>query len=356
MRRSGSRFGLAALAVLVATWSASAADYPEPKAGDFVIKDFKFHTGETMPEMKVRYRTIGDAKGEPVILVHGTNGSGKSFLAEGFAGAMFGPGQPLDATRYFIILPDAIGAGDSSKPSDGLRAKFPRYDYDDMVAAQYALVKDHLGIDHLRVVMGNSMGGMVTWVWGMAHPDFIDALVPMASLPSAMSGRNWMMRRMIVDAVRTDPAWDKGDYKEQPQNLKIQSVWFGLATSGGNLHLQALGPTREKADAYVDKLIADAKSPDANDTMYQWDASRDFDPGDDLGKIKAPVLAINSADDERNPTELGVLEPALAKLPSGKAYIIPESATTVGHGTTGSQAALYAEPLKAFLDGLPEPK
>ena len=356
MHRFGPRSGLATLALLVATWSASAAGYPVPKEADFVIEDFKFHTGETMPEMKVHYRTIGDAKGEPVILVHGTNGSGASFLSEGFAGAMFGPGQPLDATRYFIILPDAIGAGGSSKPSDGLRAKFPRYDYDDMVAAQYALVKDHLRIDRLRLVMGNSMGGMVTWVWGIDHPDFMDGLVPMASLPSAMSGRNWMMRRMIVDAVRTDPGWDNGDYKAQPANLKIQSVWFGLATSGGNLRLQQIGSTREKADAYVDKLLADAKSPDANDTMYQWDASRDFDPSGDLGKIKAPLLAINSADDERNPTELGVLEPALAKLPDGKAYIIPESATTAGHNTTGAQAALYTEPLKAFLDRLPEPK
>ena len=356
MRRSAMHLGITAITMLATMWSAAAAGYPEPKEADFVIKDFKFHTGETLPKMKVHYRTIGDANGQPVILVHGTNGSGASFLSDGFAGAMFGPGQPLDATRYFIILPDAIGAGGSSKPSDGLRAKFPRYGYDDMVKAQYELVKDHLGIDHLRVVMGNSMGGMVTWVWGYTHPDFMDALVPMASLPSPMSGRNWMMRRMIVDSVRTDPDWDNGNYKEQPKNLTLQSVWFGLATSGGNLRLQEIGSTREKADAYVDKQLSEAKAKDANDTMYQWDASRDFDPTNELGKIKAPVLAINSADDERNPTELGVLEPALAKLPSGKAYIIPESATTGGHGTTGSQAELYAEPLKAFLDSLPAPK
>ena len=350
------RLGLVAGAFFAVMGSAAAADYPAPVEGDYVIKDFKFQTGETMPEMKVHYRTIGDKSGEPVILVHGTNGSGASFLIDGFAGAMFGPGQPLDASKYYLILPDAIGAGDSSKPSDGMRAKFPRYDYEDMVAAQYALVKDHLGIDHLRLVMGNSMGGMVTWVWGIDHPDFMDGLVPMASLPSAMSGRNWMMRRMVIDSVRSDPAWDGGNYEEQPKNLAVQSVWFGLATSGGNMRLQEIGATREKADAYVDEQLAKAKSKDANDTMYQWDASRNFDPAADLGKIKAPVLAINSADDERNPPELGVLDAAMKAHSTITAYVIPESPETTGHGTTGSQADLYAEPLKAFMDKLPEPK
>lgn len=355
MKHLQTILGGAIAALLISALAAAAADYPAPVEGDYVIKDFKFHTGETMPEMNVHYRTVGDSDGMPVILIHGTNGSGASFLNEGFGAQMFGKGQPLDATRYYIILPDAIGAGDSSKPSDGMRAAFPRYNYDDMVKAQYELVKDHLGIDHLRLVMGNSMGGMITWLWGIEHPDFMDALVPMASLPSAMSGRNWMLRRMVIDSVRTDPDWNNGNYTEQPENMKLQSVWFGLATSGGNLRLQQLGPTREKADAYVDKLLADAKAKDANDTMYQWDASRDFDPSGELSKIKAPVLAINSADDERNPTELGILEPALAKMKDAAAYIIPESAETTGHGTTGSQAALYAEPLEAFLDGLPKP-
>lgn len=354
MLRISATLAGAVLALAVATSQVFAADYPDPQEGDYVIENFAFQTGETIPEMKVHYRTIGDPGGEPVLLIHGTNGSGASFLGDGFAGAMFGPGQPLDASRYFIILPDAIGAGDSSKPSDGMRASFPRYNYKDMVDAQYKLVKDHLGIDHLRLVMGNSMGGMITWEWGIAHPDFMDGLVPMASLPAAMSGRNWMMRRMLIDAVRTDPAWDNGNYKEQPQNLKTQQVWFGLATSGGNLRLQEIGATREKADAYVDGLIEKANAKDANDTMYQWDASRDFDPSADLEKITAPVLAINSADDERNPTELGILDAALGRMANASAYIVPESPKTTGHGTTGGQAALYAEPLQTFLDSLPE--
>ncbi|WP_226576077.1 alpha/beta fold hydrolase [Acuticoccus sediminis] len=354
MLRISAALGAAALSLAVGSLGASAADYPAPQEGDYVIENFTFHDGETLPEMKVHYRTIGDPSGEPVLLVHGTNGSGASFLTDGFAGAMFGPGQPLDATHYFIILPDAIGAGGSSKPSDGMRAAFPRYNYKDMVEAQYQLVKDHLGLDHLRLVMGNSMGGMITWEWGIAHPDFMDALVPMASLPAAMSGRNWMMRRMLVDSVRTDPAWNDGNYTEQPTNLAIAQVWFGLATNGGNMRLQEIGATREKADEYVDGLLAKAKAKDANDTMYQWDASRDFDPSGELDQIKAPVLAINSADDERNPTELGILDAAVKRLPNIDAYIIPESSETKGHGTTGSQAALYAEPLKSFLDGLPE--
>ncbi|RAI01825.1 hypothetical protein DLJ53_10490 [Acuticoccus sediminis] len=354
MLRISAALGAAALSLAVGSLGASAADYPAPQEGDYVIENFTFHDGETLPEMKVHYRTIGDPSGEPVLLVHGTNGSGASFLTDGFAGAMFGPGQPLDATHYFIILPDAIGAGGSSKPSDGMRAAFPRYNYKDMVEAQYQLVKDHLGLDHLRLVMGNSMGGMITWEWGIAHPDFMDALVPMASLPAAMSGRNWMMRRMLVDSVRTDPAWNDGNYTEQPPNLAIAQVWFGLATNGGNMRLQEIGATREKADEYVDGLLAKAKAKDANDTMYQWDASRDFDPSGELDQIKAPVLAINSADDERNPTELGILDAAVKRLPNVNAYIIPESSETKGHGTTGSQAALYAEPLKSFLDSLPE--
>jgi homoserine O-acetyltransferase len=202
--------------VIAVAAAAGAADFPKPKTSEYVIKDFAFHTGEVMPEMKVSYTTVGDASGEPVLMLHGTTDSAEGMLTEGFAGALYGPSQALDATKYFIIIPDAIGTGGSSKPSDGLRAAFPEYNYDDMVAAQYDLVKNHLGIDHLRLVMGNSMGGMLTWVWGVTHPEFMDALVPMASLPGPMSGRNWMMRRMLIDAVRTDPAWDGGNYKEQP--------------------------------------------------------------------------------------------------------------------------------------------
>ena len=350
------RLALTAALALGASWAApvAAADYPEPVEGSFVIEDFAFHTGETIPEMVVHYRTVGDPEGEPVLIVHGSTGTGESLLKEGFAGELFGPGQALDAEKYYIILPDAIGMGGSSKPSDGMRAEFPRYNYADMIEAQHALVTEHLGIDHLRLVMGDSMGGMVTWLWGTTYPDFMDALVPMASLPGPMSGRNWMMRRMVIDAVRSDPAWNEGDYEEQPPKLREQSAWFGLATTGGNQRLQEIGASREAADAFVDDKLANQTVGDANDTMYRWDASRDYDPSADLGRIEAAVLAINSEDDERNPPELGVMEAGLARIPGSQAYIIPASPETMGHSTTGSMAQLYEPQLKAFLEGLPE--
>ena len=344
-----------ALAAIAALGAARAADYPEPVEGSYTIEDFTFHTGETIPEMVVHYRTIGDPSGEPVLIVHGSTGTGESFLKEGFAGALFGPGQALDAQEHYIILPDAIGMGGSSKPSDGMRAEFPRYDYADMIEAQHALVTEHLGIDHLRLVMGDSMGGMVTWLWGTTHPDFMDALVPMASLPGPMSGRNWMMRRMVIDAVRTDPAWNEGNYEEQPPKLREQTAWFAIATTGGNQRLQATASDREAADAFVDDKLANQTVGDANDTMYRWDASRDYDPSADLGEIRAPVLAINAEDDERNPPELGVMEAGLAQIPGqAEAYIIPASPETMGHSTTGSMAQLYEPQLEAFLEGLPE--
>jgi homoserine O-acetyltransferase len=347
---SGALVSAALIAIPGATW---AAGFPEPKTSEYVIENFTFHTGEVMPEMRVSYTTVGDPSGEPVLMLHGTTGSAKSMLTEGFAGALYGPGQALDATKYFIIIPDAIGTGASTKPSDGLRTAFPEYNYDDMVAAQYDLVKNHLGIDHLRLVMGNSMGGMLTWLWGVTHPDFMDALVPMASLPGPMSGRNWMMRRMLIDAVRTDPAWDGGNYKEQPPNLAIANVWYAIATSNGEKRLAKIGDTGEAADAYVDKRLAEATAPDANDALYQWSASRDFDPSADLGKIKAALLVINSEDDERNPPELDTLAKGMAAIGHGEVYIIPATEETSGHGTTGSQAALYADRLGTFVAGVP---
>jgi homoserine O-acetyltransferase len=345
---------LVSAALIAVAGTAQAANFPEPKTNEYIIKNFAFHTGEVMPEMRVSYTTVGDPAGEPVLMLHGTTDSAKDMLTEGFAGALYGPGQALDATRYFIIIPDAIGTGGSSKPSDGLRAAFPEYNYDDMVAAQYDLVKNHLGIDHLRLVMGNSMGGMLTWAWGVTHPDFMDALVPMASVPGPMSGRNWMMRRMLIDAVRTDPAWDGGNYKEQPPNLRIANVWFSIATSNGEKRLAKIGHTREAADAYVDKRLAEATAPDANDAMYQWNASRDFDPTADLGKIKAALLVINSEDDERYPPELDTLEKGMAAIGHGEVYIIPATAETSGHGTTESQPALYADRLAEFLAPVPK--
>jgi homoserine O-acetyltransferase len=317
------------------------------------MDSFRFHDGEVLQQVKLHYRTIGDPKGEPVLVLHGTAGSSASMLVEGFAGALYGPGQPLDAGRHFLILPDALGTGNSTKPSDGLRTRFPKYNQDDMVQAQYRLLTEHLGVRHLRVVIGNSMGGMQTWLWGIRYPDFMDALVPLASLPAPMSGRNWMLRRMLIDSVVTDPAWKNGDYTEQPPNLRVASFWYSTATSGGNQRLQKIGPTSQAADAYVDKQLAAQKVGDANDVLYQWSSSRDFDPSPELDRITAPLLAINSVDDERNPPELGVFEREMKRIRNGRVFMLPASAETSGHGTTGRDARHFAAELAAFLKEAP---
>ena len=258
----------------------------------------------------------------------------------------------MDASRYFIILPDALGAGKSSKPSDGLRARFPQYDYDDMVQAQYRLLTDGLGVRHLRLVIGNSMGGMQTWIWGETYPDFMDGLVPTASHPAAMSGRNWMMRRMLIDAIRWDPGWHGGDYDVQPKWIAAANVFFGIATNGGTLALQKAAPTREAADRLVNERLAAPFTADANDFLYQWDASRNYDPGPGLERFRAPVLAINSADDERDPPETGIMERQLARLKNARLYLIPASDETAGHGTTG-MAKFWKRELQSFLERLP---
>jgi len=309
-------------------------DYPAPEHHVWIATDFRFHTGEILPELRLAFTTIGAPTGEPVLLLHGTGSSSASMLGPGFAGELFGPGRALDAQKYYIILPDSIGAGRSSKPSDGLRTRFPSYNYDDMVAAQYRLVTEGLGLRHLRLVLGNSMGGMHTWMWGAAHPDFMDALVPLAALPSAMAGRNWMMRRMIIDAIRNDPAWNNGDYTSQPRAFAVASVFFGIATNGGTLAYQDLAPTRALADKLLDARLAATSTADANDTLYQWDASRDYDPSPGLDRITAVVLAINSADDERNPPETGLMEHALSRIKNGRLHLIPASTETRGHATT----------------------
>lgn len=350
--RSAAAWTLAAVMSLAA-FDGLAADYPDPVEGDYVIEDFEFHTGETFDELNMHYYTVGDPANPPVLVLHGTTGSGQSMLSEGFAGALYGPGQALDASKYYLILPDSIGTGGSSKPSDGLRASFPSYNYDDMVDAYHRLVTEGLGIDHVRLIIGNSMGGMHVWTFAIRYPDFADALVPMAALPTAMGGRNWMMRRMLVDSVRNDPAWNNGDYEEQPPNLRTATTWFAIATSGGEQRLYTLGPNGEEASAYVDERLASQKVGDANDVMYQWNASRDFDPSADLEKIKAHVLVINSADDERNPEVLGVLQAAMPRIENGEVYIVPASPETRGHGTTGSQAALYNDQLAEFLAKVP---
>ena len=342
----------AALAFALTSALASAADYPAPKEGQWIARDFRFHTGEVMPELRLHYRTVGNPSGDPVVILHGTGGSGASMLTPAFAGELFGSGQPLDASKYFIILPDAIGTGKSSKPSDGLRMKFPRYNYDDMVNAQYRLVTDGLGIRRPRLVLGNSMGGMQTWLWGERYPGVMDALVPMASQPTPMASRNWMLRRMMIETIRSDPDWNEGNYTSQPRSLRLASVFYAIATSGGTLAYQKLAPTREKADKLVDERLAAPAPADANDFVYQWESSGDYDPSPGLERIQAALLAINSADDERNPPETGITERALKRVKNGRLYLIPASEDTRGHGTTG-MAKFWKEELRQLLQVVP---
>jgi homoserine O-acetyltransferase/O-succinyltransferase len=334
--RSALLLPLISLAITIPVW---ATDYPAPAEGDWVVNDFRFHTGEVLPELRLHYRTIGNPGNEPVLILHGTGQSGAAFLTAQFGGELFGAGQPLDASKHYIILPDALGAGKSTKPSDGMRAKFPRYSYDDIVRAQYRLVSEHLGVKHVRRIIGFSAGGMQTWMWGEMFPDFMDALVPMAAEPAAMAGRNWMMRRMVIDSIRNDPEWKGGDYSEEPHAFRLAQVYFGVATSGGALAMYNASGSREKTDQDLERRLsqAAAASPaDANNVMYDMDASRDYDPSRDLEKIRARVLAINSADDERNPPELGVMEAAMKRIKNGRYVLIPISPETRGHGTTGN--------------------
>ena len=285
-------------------------------------------------------------------MLHGTAGSGGSMLSPAFGEELFGPGQPLDAAKYFIILPDAVGHGKSSKPSDGLRMKFPRYNYDDMVDAQYRLLTEGLGVKHLRLVIGNSMGGMQTWIWGEQHPGFMDALVPMASQPTEMSGRNWMMRRMVIDSIRNDPAWNNGNYTTQPPSLRLANAYFGIVSIGGTLAYQDMAPTRAAADKLVDARLAAPLTADANDFLYQWDSSRDYDASPQLDRIRVPLLAINSADDERNPPELGTVDRAVQRLKNAKLYLIPASKDTRGHGTTG-MAKFWSAQMRQWMETVP---
>jgi homoserine O-acetyltransferase len=328
--------------------SARAADYPQPQPGDAVLKDFRFHTGEVMPELKIHYVTLGAPTGEPVLVLHGSAGSGQGMLTKGFAGELFGAGQPLDTAKYFIIIPDSIGSGKSSRPSDGLRTRFPQYDYADMVQAQYRLLTEHLNIHHLKLAIGQSMGGMHSWMWGEMYPDFVSALVPMAAQPVQMSGRNWMLRRMLIDIIRADPGYDNGNYKQQPASLKLAATFFSLATSGGTQNLQKQGPTREQADKVVEARLAQRFGADANDYIYSYEAARDYNPSPNLEKITARVLAINAADDERNPAELGILDREIKRVKNGRMYLIPASAETRGHGSTGD-AKFWKHLLPALL-------
>ena len=343
------------LLLLLVVARTAAAQPPVVAEADFVVRDFRFDSGETLPELRLHYRTVGtprrDASGKvrnAVLVMHGTGGTGAQFVGANFAGELFGPGQPLDASRYFVVLPDAIGHGKSSKPSDGLRASFPRYGYGDMVRAQYVLLTEGLGAGRLRLVMGTSMGGMHTWLWGQRYPDAMDALMPLASLPDQISGRNRAWRRVAIDAIRTDPTWQGGAYTAQPRGLRTVAQMLWLAGSNPVIRQKA-APTLADADRVLDEYVdAYVKTGDANDILYAIEASRDYDPGPGLERIAAPLVAINSADDIINPPELGILERGTARVPRGTAIVLPFSEETVGH-STHTKAALWKDHLAALL-------
>ena len=348
---------LACLVVVAGT--VAAADFPAPVEGDFVAHGFTFTTGETLPELTLHYRTIGTPRrdasgvvGNAVLILHGTGGAGSGFLAQSFGGQLFGAGQLLDATRYFIILPDGIGHGKSSKPSDGLRTRFPKYTYDDMVRAQHLLLTDGLKVNHLRLVLGTSMGAMHCWVWGEMFPDFVDGLVPLASVPTQIAGRNRVMRTMVMDSIRNDPAWRGGDYTEQPRQGLVGAINLLLMMTSSPLQWQTQNPTRDAADRwYENQITSRVAATDANDMLYQFNASRDYDPSPNLEKITAAVLAINSADDVVNPPELGLMEKLITRVKRGKYVLIPTSDQTRGHGTH-SLPAVWGQHLADFLKEL----
>ena len=351
---------IVALALILAGAHARAADQLSttagaPAEGDYVARNFKFASGEVLPELRIHYRTLGtpqrDAKGivrNAVLIMHGTTGSGAQFIRPEFSGELFGSGQLLDASRYFLVLPDGIGHGHSSRPSEGLRAHFPHYGYEDMVRADYLLLTEGLGVNHARLVMGTSMGGMHTWLWGERYPQFMDALLPLASVPSQISGRNRVWRRAIIDSIRDDVEWRGGDYTAQPPSLAVAGEILFLMSSNPVLRFNE-APTLKEADgvldAYVGKFVS---TSDANDVLYALEASRDYNPGPDLGKIRAPLVAINSADDLINPPEIGVLEREIKRVPHGRAVMLPLSPETVGHGTH-TKAAVWKQYLAELL-------
>jgi homoserine O-acetyltransferase len=318
----------------------SAPAWPEPREGDYIARDFHFKDGSVLPELRLHYRVLGqprrDSSGHvdnAVLILHGTGGAGTQFLNPRFAGVLFVPGGLLDAAKYFIILPDDIGHGKSSKPSDGMHARFPKYDYDDMVLGEYLVVTKGLGLDHLRLIMGTSMGCMHSWVWGETYPGFADALMPLACMPVQIAGRNRMTREMAMDAITSDPGWMQGDYKAQPLGLKT-AIDMLIVMGSSPLQMQKLYPTREAADQYLQKAWDSyMKTLDANDFLYQFNSSRNYDPSANLEKITVPVMAINSADDFINPPELEIMPKEIKRLPKGKFVLLPITDATRGHGT-----------------------
>ena len=325
---------------LLCASAARAADYPAPREGTFVVRDFQFRSGESLTEIKLHYATLGspqkDAAGHvrnAVLILHGTGGTGRQFLTPTFGGELFGPGQLLDAAKYFVVLPDNIGHGGSSKPSDGLHMRFPRYEYDDMIELQYRLLTQGLGVDHLRLVMGTSMGGMHTWLWAEQHPGFMDAAMPLASLPVEIAGRNRMLRRMLLDSVLMSPDWNNGEYKDQPAGL-AGALHILMIMSSSPLQMQKQYPTRDQADVAVQTYVASrVKTTDANDLLYYFDASRNYNPEPLLEKIAVPLTAVNSADDLINPPELKILDREIKRVRNGAYVLLPITDETRGHGT-----------------------
>ena len=337
--------------------AAQQASIPATTEGDFVVKNFKFRSGETLPELHLHYATLGkparNAEGRvtnAVLILHGTGGSGGQFLQPIFAGELFGPGQLLDAQRYFIILPDGIGHGKSSKPSGGLHAHFPQYDYDDMVAAHHQLLSEGLGVNHLRLIFGTSMGCMHSFVWGENYPDFMDALMPMACLPVQIAGRNRIWRKMVMDAIRNDPEWKDGNYSAEPQQALRAALDFLLIAGSAPLYMQKTLPTRDAADKYLDDFLKTRMAGlDANDFLYQVNASRSYDPSPSLERITAHVMYINSADDFINPPELGIAEREIKRVKNGRFILIPISDETRGHGTH-TRAVVWKQYLAELLE------
>jgi homoserine O-acetyltransferase len=346
--------------LLVATVTLTAQQPLAPVEGDFVVRDFTFASGERLPELTLHYRTLGtprrDASGRvsnAVLILHGTGGTGRQFLSPAFAGGLFGAGQLLDTSTHYVILPDGIGHGGSSKPSDGLRTGFPKYGYTDLVTAQHRLVTEHLKVDHLRLVMGTSMGGMHTWMWGYMYPSMMDGLVPLASVPTQIAGRNRMMRKMIIDSIRNDPAWNNGRYTTQPAQGLTSALNILLWMTSSPLQWQKQAPTRDAADKfYADQIKTRLAATDANDMLYYFESSGDYDPSPHLEKITAPLLAINSADDQVNPPELGLMEPLRPRVTRGRHVLLPITDETRGHGTH-SLPAVWGDRLRTFLAALP---
>ena len=314
------------------------------------VDEHRFASGEVQRDLRIAYATLGNPGGEPVLVLHGTGGSGPALLSAQFGDLLFGEGCPLDAARHYIVLPDALGHGKSSKPSDGLRTGFPSYAYSDLVDLQHRLLTEVLGIAHCKLILGVSMGGMHAWEWGVRYPAFMDHLVPLAALPAPVAGRNWMLRRLLIDSVREDPQWQGGQYDQQPRSLRRALVWFYVASNGGTAALQRLAPTRREADRWIEDRLGQPLDIDANDLVYQWDSSRDYDPSGSLHLIRAKVLAILSEDDERCPE--APLRDAMAAIRDGRTWVVPEGPGTCGHATVG-HAAHWMEPLRKFLEGDP---